>query len=194
MTLHDDDVLHEIGRALAVEPSREFGEGVRRRVARRRVASQTAAWGLAIAAGLVLVATTQWPDNRVVPTSTIVRTMPVPSPVEPDVPAEALPSPPVVRARPARREPRREIAQTAATPEIVVVTNQLAVLQAVWAGHQVTAAEAEAPMVEAPSAGIQSPIVIDPVRVLPVVIAADERRPADVLPTIRRGFAATEAK
>lgn len=188
MSQHDD-LFHELSRTLDVSPSRDFADGVRSRIARRRRVMRSAMSGLAIAASLLLVMLVRWPEPsrsiEVLPADK-APVVAVSNVVSPSVAAGSVPQP--------RRSNRvTRVAEPATEPDpLRVVTNQMAVLQAVWANQQVTG-ETEAPVVEElPTTG-PAPVVIEPVRVLPVVIA-DQRTPIEGLPIIRRAVAALETK
>jgi hypothetical protein len=180
MSQHDD-LFQELGRTLEVSPSPYFADGVRSRITRRRIVLRTTVSGLAIAASVVLVAVLREPAPV-----TVAAPMGVATAAE--VAPPAPPSVAVVRAL-----PRRVTPLAPAEPDrLMVVTNQMAILQAAWAGHQATV-ETEAP----PDAPVPTPelmpIVVEPVRVLPVVIA-DSHTPVGGLPIIRRAVAALESK
>jgi hypothetical protein len=191
MSQHDD-LFQELGRTLEVSPSPYFADGVRARITRRRMVLRATVSGLAIAATLVLAVVLRTPAPVVVEDVARVAPAPVvPAPVAPTAAAVPMPT-----AGP--REPRTVASQArVAVPvagdpgRVVVVTNQMAVLQAIWAGHRVTAGETEAPPVVHDSE--PAPIVIEPVRVMPVVIA-DSHTPVGGLPIIRRAVAALESK
>lgn len=195
MSRHDD-LFHELGRTLDVSPSRDFADGVRARIARRRLIVRSTMSGLAIAASVLLVVVIRWPEPAqpvaIVPTDAppVVALSQSAPPAPPSV-APRVPPPAVVRHSPA--PPPRRTTPEAESDRLLVVTNQMAVLRAVWAGHRVTAGETEAPPVEVATAPDPAPIVIEPVRVLPVVIA-DQHTPIERLPIIRRAVAALETK
>ncbi len=183
-----DDLFQELGRTLDVAPSRNFADGVRSRIARRRLVMRTTMSGLAIAASLLLVVVTQWPE-----------------PAEPNLPSAvaannvtSFAATPTVRAEveptAAAPQPRRatQVALVTEPDRLLVVTNQMAVLQAIWAGHRVTAGETETPPVEVTIIET-TPVVVEPVRVLPVVVV-DNRAPIEGFPIIRRAVAALETK
>lgn len=190
MSQHDD-LFHELSRTLDVSPSRDFADGVRSRIARRRLIMRTTMSGLAIAASVLLVVVVRQPapiavaELVSVPPAPVVVTSSAPTvPVTPAVPRESG----VVTSR------RRVALQEAVEPDrLQVVTNQMAVLQAVWAGHRVTAEETEAPAVDVSVPADPMPVVVEPVRVLPVVIV-DRRPRTEGLPIIRRAVAALETK
>ena len=89
--------------------------------------------------------------------------------------------------------PPRRITPAAEPDQLQVVTNQMAVLRAAWAGHRVVAGEAEVPSLDVVASPEPTPVVVEPVRVVPVVIA-DRRATAEPLPIIRRAVAALETK
>lgn len=199
MSQHDD-LFHELSRTLEVSPSPDFADGVRARITRRRTVLRTTITGLAIVASLTLVVVLRTPESGEMVAVERVASAPVVAAPNASA-APAVPAVPAVRSVPAAP---REPAVTASHipligPEpvqpdrLLVVTNQMAVLRAAWAGHQVTGAAAEAPPVEVVTTQEPPPIVVEPVRVLPVVIA-DQRTPINGLPIIRRAVAALEMK
>lgn len=200
MSQHDD-LFQQLGRTLEVAPSRDFADGVRSRIARRRMVMRTTMSGLAIAASLLLVVMVRWPE----PAQPMAMTATAPAAVPPVVVASShleshgvaplAAGVPVTSVPQSRRFNRvTPVAEPAAEPDpLRVVTNQMAVLRAAWAGHQVTAVETDAPPVDVMTVPEPAPIVVEPVRVLPVVIA-DHRTPIERLPIIRRGVAALETK
>lgn len=186
MSQHDD-LFRELGRTLEVSPSRDFASGVRSRIVRRRLIVRATMSGLAMAATVVFVVLVRWPEPAQ-PIGTLTVAPPV-------VATPNLAPPPVGVAvnRPAPpRQPRRVI-PVAEPDRLQVVTNQMAVLRAAWAGHHATVGEMEAPVVEAPATPEPTPIVVEPVRVAPVVVA-DYRGNVEVMPIIRRAVAALETK
>lgn len=185
MSQHDD-LFQELGRTLDVSPSRDFVEGVRARIARRRLIVRSTMSGLAIAASVLLVVVIRWPEPAQPVAIVPMDAPPVAALSHIAPPAAASVTPPVAP------QPRR-VTPEAEPDRLHVVTNQMAVLRAAWAGHQVTAGETEAPPVEVVTAPDPAPIVVEPVRVLPVVIA-DQRTPIERLPIIRRAVAALETK
>jgi len=195
--IQHDDLFQELGRTLDVTPSRDFADGVRLRIARRRRGMRTTMSGLAIAASLLLAVVATRPE----PAPPIARTAPASSNAPSALAAADVPSSavtPTVRAEvepaAAAPQPRRasRVAPEAEPDRLLVVTNQMAVLQAIWAGHRVTAGETEALPVEVTTTEAM-PVVVEPVRVLPVVIV-DQRAPIEGLPIIRRAVAALETK
>ncbi len=201
MSQHDD-LFQELGRTLDVTPSRDFADGVRSRIARRRLIMRTTMSGLAIAASLLLVVVAKWPADIAVPNGAerSPRALALGTVAGAEAPALHQAPGSAVRTR-AERSPRALALGTVAGAEapalhqdrLLVVTNQMAVLRAVWANQHVTAGETEAPVVEElPTTG-PTPVVIEPVRVLPVVIV-DSRTPTEGLPVIRRAVAALETK
>lgn len=189
MSQHDD-LFQELGRTLDVAPSRDFADGVRSRIARRRLIMRTTMSGLAIAASLLLVVVARWPD----PAERSPRALALGTVAGAEAPA--LHQDPLTPGMPARQVRRAGVVQEVAEAEpdrLQVVTNQMAVLQAIWADQRVTAGETEAPLVEAATTTELAPVVIEPVVVLPVVIA-DQRTPTEGLPIIRRAVAALETK
>lgn len=187
MSQHDD-LFQELGRTLEVSPSSEFADGVRARITRRRMLLRATVSGLAIAASVMLAVILRTPEPVAVEQVARVTPAPiVPAPTQPTASAAPVPVTP-----PRPMAPQTRVAEEPAESDrLVVVTNQLAVLQAIWAGHRVTAGETEAPLVM--SASEPGPIMIEPVRVMPVVIG-DQRTPVDRLPIIRRAVAALESK
>ncbi len=196
MSQHDD-LFQELGRTLDVAPSRNFADGVRSRIARRRLVMRTTMSGLAIAASLLLVVVTQWPEPAEPVAMTATAPLIVPSAVAANT-ATSFAATPTVRAEvepiAAAPQPRRanQVAPVTEPDPLLVVTNQMAVLQAIWAGHRVTAGETETPPVEVTTIET-TPVVIEPVRVLPVVVVGN-RAPIEGLPIIRRAVAALETK
>jgi hypothetical protein len=191
MSQHDD-LFQELGRTLEVSPSRGFADGVHARIARRRLMVRATMSGLAVAASLLIAVMVRGPEPAIVgePSRMAAAASPVPT----------APVPTPNRVTPAVREPRAAASRpatvaraVAADDRLLVVTNQMAILQAAWAPHQVAAAETEAPPVEVVTPPDPSPVVVEPVRVLPVVIA-DQRAPINGLPIIRRAVAALESK
>jgi hypothetical protein len=188
MSQHDD-LFQELGRTLDVSPSRDFSKGVHARIAHRRVVMRTTIAGFAIAASVLLAVVIRGPEPVMV-------SMPeVETPVVLPTTASAAGPVPAPRHKPrVTTALQRVITEVAAEPDRpLVVTNQMAILQAAWAGHSATSAVAEASPVEVMTLPEPGPIVVEPVRVLPVVIA-DQRVPVERLPIIRRAVAALESK
>jgi len=182
-----DDVFQQLSRTLDVAPSREFAKGVHARIARRRLIVRSTVSGLAIAASVVVVALIRWPEPA---QSIAIQT------VTPPVVALSNITPPTIPAAVTRHVPPpqpRRITPGAEPDRLQVVTNQMAVLRAIWAGHRVTAEETEAPAVEVSAPTEPMPVVVEPVRVLPIVIV-DRRPPTEGLPIIRRAVVALETK
>lgn len=209
-----DDLFRELGRTLDVTPSRDFADGVRSRITRRRVVMRTTMAGLAIAASVLLVVVVQWPgptgrspraerSPRALALGTVAGAEAPALHQDPDLVARpsAERSPSAVRSPRAERSPRALALGTVAGAEapalhqdrLQVVTNQMAVLLAEWAGQRVTGGETETTTVEAVATFELTPVVVEPVVVLPVVIV-DQRATVEGFPIVRRAIAALETK
>jgi hypothetical protein len=194
-----DDVLKELDAALQVEPSRAFADGVRARVNRSRANTTRVWWGLAAAASIGLATLALWrpatgPSVNDAPAIVTVAVAPaqVPAPVTPAAPAVPV----------ARREPsvaRASVTTIASEPNLVVITNQGAVLRELWAevgtGAMVeTDIEVPVPVTAAEMKPI-APIVLDPIVVTPIVVTeiGKDPRPEGATPVIRRADATKDA-
>lgn len=207
MTDHDTDddtVLKELDAALQVEPSRAFADGVRTRVNRSRINTTRVWWGLAAAASIVLATVSVWRTSTgssandapaQVAVAPIQATAPaVPSKAPESVVAVAPVSSPAVRRR-ERAIQRVAVATTSSEPRLEVITNQGAVLRALWAdyrGRPLVLAEA-APVVDSQATAA---IVVNPIEVRPIVVSeiGKEPGPAGATPVIRRADATKEAR
>ena len=201
-----DDALIELDAALQVEPSRAFADGVRARVNRSRTNTARVWWGLAAAASIGLATMALWRPSVEAPVQVAAAPVHAPAPVAPKTtpdlvttlggrvfrPGNAsagdrvsrLVAPPVVRVT----------SNEASEPRLEVLTNQGAVLQAIWAdyrGRSLVIAEG-APTVESPA----PEIIVNPVVVAPIVVGeiGKEQRPAGATPVIRRASATRETK
>lgn len=207
MTGHDadhDNVLKELDAALQVEPSRAFAEGVRARVNRSRTSTARVWWGLAAAASIGLATLALWrpaPEPTSVAAVTPAEVAPI---TQPTAKASSVTAPPIVAAAPQRpmRRAERTVTPVVATatasggePRLEVITNQGAVLRALWADYQrrpLVIAEG-APVVESLTA---AEIVVNPIAVRPIVVSeiGKEPGPAGATPIIRRADATKETK
>lgn len=209
MTNHDDD-LTELTAALDVTPPASFATGVRARVAHSRARTRQMWWGLAAAASVTLATVMMWrPAAPVTEVATTARATPaipaadVQRAVEPDTAVR------VASARPAantsvRLTPVRRGGTPAdpAEPQLVVITNQPAVLRALWAdfnGKNLSLVQVEA--LAAPGAGLTTPIEVAPIAVAPIVVApivvgeiGTTGGRGGATPAIRRVDAARETK
>jgi hypothetical protein len=195
-----DELLEEIGALLAVTPSRGFGDGVRRRIRRRRHVTRAAMSGLALAASLLLVLVVRRPD----PAPPVAMTATVPVAAVPTVAASDVAAPNVVapttvstveRRNPVPRPRRVNVVTPAAEPDRYrVVTNQMAVLQELWAVPDALPVEAVA-AVEMAISPLQ-PIEIAPIEValLPDPGTVGARDPKPGWPVIRRAVQSGEHK
>ena len=206
MTDHDlghDNVLKELDAALQVEPSRAFADGVRARVNRSSTNTARVWWGLAAAASIGLATLTLWrpaPESASVAAVTPPKVAPI---TQPAAKASSITTPPSVVAAPQRPASRERtvtpvVATTTASgtePRLEVITNQGAVLRALWADYQrrpLVIAEG-APVVESLTA---AEIVVNPIAVRPIVVSeiGKEPGPAGATPIIRRADATKETK
>ncbi|HUR19430.1 MAG TPA: hypothetical protein VMZ90_01395 [Vicinamibacterales bacterium] len=203
-----DDALKSLGAAMQVEPSRAFADGVRARVNRSRANIARVWWGLAAAASVGVATMTLWPATyapsdrasvkvAVTPVQTAAPAVPGRAP-ESGV-AMALAAPPAVPRRQATAAhamgAHATITAIASEPQLEVITNQGAVLRAIWAdygGRPLVVAEAEL------VAGISAtaPIAVNPIVVPPIVVVEMGKEPgaAGANPIIRRAEATKETR
>jgi hypothetical protein len=200
--LDDDDVLKDLDAALRVEPSRAFAEGVRARVTRSHIATRNMWWGLAAAASVGLATMAVWRPAVEVPATLQVASHPAAVTAEPtSVPVPtATPERTVVRAvaAPMLQQATPIVSVTAdatSEPRLEVITNQGAVLRALWddyRGRPMVIAEV-APAVDglAPKLITVGEIVVAPIV---VVEMGTEPVPAGGTPIIRRANATKETR
>ena len=214
MTNHDDE-LAELTAALDVTPPASFAVGVRARVARSRARTRQMWWGLAAAATVTLATVVMWrPAAPVTEVATTALATPA-APAAPEIERPIAPAPDVrvasaspavnrvanATARPTAR--RREVASAdSAEPPLVVMTNQPALLRALWAdfdGKNVSLVQVEA--VSTSADGMTKPIAVEPIVVAPIVVApivvgdlGTVGGRAGATPAIRRVDAARETK
>ncbi|HQX80857.1 MAG TPA: hypothetical protein PKW63_03825 [Vicinamibacterales bacterium] len=206
MTNHDDE-LAELTAALDVTPPASFASGVRARVAQSRARTRQMWWGLAAAASVTLAMVMMW---RPAPPVTEVATTAMVAPVIPaaDIQRAAEPATAerVASAAPASRAAARLVSvrpeTTPAEPALVVMTNQPALLRALWAdfdGKNVSLVQVEA--VSTSADGMTKPIAVEPIVVAPIVVApivvngiGTSPGRGGATPAIRRVDAARETK
>ncbi len=176
MTNHDDE-LAELTAALEVTPPASFAEGVRARVARSRARTRQRWWGLAAAATVALATVVMWrPAAPVTEVATTAMVAPVIPAADIQRAAEPATAERVASAVPASRAAARLVSvrpeTTPAEPALVVMTNQPALLRALWAdfdGKNVSLVQVEA--VSTSADGMTKPIAVEPIVVAPIVVA-----------------------
>jgi hypothetical protein len=194
-----DELLQEISALLTAAPSRGFADGVRSRIGRRRHVRRIAVSGLALAASLLLVLIVRPADPPPVAMTAMSPAVAVPKVIASDVAAPGVVAPPAVSAVERRRSVPRPRRVTVVTPvaepdRFRVVTNQITVLQELWAEPDALPVEAPA-VVQAIFSQLQ-PIEIAPIEValLPDPGAVDARDPKPGWPVIRRAVQSGEPK
>jgi hypothetical protein len=199
MTGHDldhDNVLKELDAALQVEPSRAFADGVRARVTRTQHRTRTMWWGLAAAASIGLVTLAVWRPAVEAPVKVAVAPPPATASAVPAKAPESIAPEGAIGGRVFRPGNTARVARaTSSEPRLEVITNQGAVLRALWAdyrGRPLVIAEG-APVVDGPAT---TAIVVNPIVVPPIVVTeiGKEPGPAGATPIIRRADATRETK
>lgn len=185
----EDDLLAEIGASLSLDPSPGFPAGVRRRVAAD--GARTPVWahwwwpafGLAAGVAVVVIATGRLAPHRTSPTADsltpreaaarVADSAPtVSSSPAPPVATPARHAPVVARSRQAGDVPRREGGVRPDGPDLVVLTNQPALLRRMWADlapGAVKSGVADAAIGSRPQ-DVEARIAIAELRIAPIVI------------------------
>jgi len=204
MTDHDpdqDNVLKELVAALQVEPSRAFADGVRARVNRSRTTSTRVWLGLAAAASIGLATMALWRPSVDAPAMVSAAPTQASAPAIPSKAPESVAVAPRPTAAPppvARREAtiaRPTVTTVASEPRLEVITNQGAVLRALWAdyGNRPLVIAEAVPVVDSQATAA---IVVNPIEVRPIVVSeiGKEPGPTGATPIIRRADATRETR